>query len=140
MESVTDRLSALGIPYTVFARDAALDIADGLSVCLSREEYLERSARAVFYMTLESGGEALTYLTQATGESPLGEAAETAAKRSEYLVYGSDGPKRKEIYRIPTDFGRLKVVFLYGEANERYLSPISRRALSDADCIVQKDE
>lgn len=132
--SITARLDQYGILYQVYARGEAQSVG-GVMLTLSESVYLNRSTQPIFSLSLTSDGEKLTYFTQAIEESALSENAEKDAADSTYLLYGSDGPKRKDIYRIPVDGASLRWVLTYGEENKIYLSPISRRALENGNAI-----
>ena len=128
MRTLIDRLDAIGVPYEVYAREESLTVLQ-TEILLSSPAYLERSIQPIFYLTLRQGGKMLAYFTKAIEESALLTAASEIAEDAEYLMFGSDGPRRREIYRIPTE--QTVSVLTFGDENLTYLSPISRRALEE---------
>ena len=135
LETVLNRISAVGVEYRFYERGAELQ--GEFDIFVSLPAYLERSAQPIYYLSVERDGTALTYLTQSVVESSLSDAAWERASASTYLVYGSDGPKPRAVFRIPTD--GVRTVLTYGEELFTYLSPISKRALEDGDAVWVHD-
>jgi hypothetical protein len=133
LETILNRLSAGGVEHRFYERGEALQ--GTYEIFVSSPAYLERSTQPIYYLSVEHAGTALTYLTQSVVESSLSDAAWESASASTYLVYGSDGPKPRAVFRIPTDGGGVRTVLTYGEELLTYLSPISKRELESGDVV-----
>ena len=89
---------------------------------------LERSAYPVYGLSILKDGERLTYLSQSLNESPLAPQADRMASESDLLIYGSYGPRRKELYKIPQE--RARMILLSGTENREALAESSREAIA----------
>lgn len=136
VEGLIERLTYYGIPYTFYEREQEVRITDSLAVTLSEPVYLERSLKPIFLFTL-SGAERLLYLSQSIEESVLYGVAREQAFHADVLVYGSRGPNRQVAYPTMPTNAKMRLVLLYGEANQWGVI-VDRTALREG--ILRYDE
>lgn len=127
------RLTGLGVTVRYLTYETATELC-GAELTVLKPHLLERSAYPVYGLSILKDGERLTYLSQAVNESPLAPQADRMASESDLLIYGSYGPRRKELYKIPQ--GQARMILLSGTENGEALAASSREAIA-ADAGIE---
>ena len=84
--------------------------------------YIERSAVPIDLINIYTGSEHLTYTSPAFIESELSEKAKYSFSRSQYVIFGSRGPKPKSLFELGGDLRKTEVVTFSDENNVGYFS------------------
>lgn len=116
VQTLCDRLDCYGVEYSFYECGEALAVTDTVTLTRSEAVYLDRSTQPIFMLSLRAGGESLTYLTPAIEESTLSKDAEALLAEADVVVYGSDGPKRDEAYRLSALGNEARLILTYGSS------------------------
>ncbi len=83
---------------------------------------IERSTVPIDLINIYTGSEHLAYVSPAFNESDIIESTKYAFSKSQYIIFGSRGPRTKSMYDLGNDLRKIKAVTFSDESKVGYFA------------------
>ena len=110
MVPLVDLARDCGVDVYVFERGSNIEAFEFTTI-VTENYYIDRSKMPITLVNIASRGGSLTYCGSAFNESDSLSEINNYLKRSDYIIFGAQGPKTKKHYSLPEGNSADMVIF-----------------------------
>ncbi len=120
MERLLLFASDAGVDVYTYNCGESIEVLDDINIC-HKKSYIERSKVPISYLRIYTREEQAVYLSPAFNECELAEEIQLELSDSNYVIFGSRGPRTKKIYTID-DPRRIRAIIFADDIRAAYLT------------------